>query len=40
LIPSAIFTIMDEKEIVNEVISKYDLSKVKPNSRGQGSDTN
>ena len=41
LIPSAIFTIVNEKEIVNEVISKYDPSKVvKINSRDQGSNTN
>ena len=41
LIPSAFFTILDEKEIVNEVISKKDLFKVvKPKSRVHCSDTN
>ena len=41
LIPSAIFTIVDENKDVNEMISKLDLSKiVKPKSRDQDSDTN
>ena len=41
LIPSAIFTIVDENEDVNEKISNKDLSKVVTSkSRDQGSDTN
>jgi len=36
-----IFTIVVENEDVNELIGKYDLSKVvKPNSRDQSSDIN
>ena len=39
--PSIIFTKVDEDEIVNEIVSNQDLSKVvKPKTRDQGSDTN